>query len=104
MPVIAKTILPAGTYDEKAMLRENMEKEMARLNICKEQKLKELYYTLSQQMDTEAITAFFDISKETRNEKIKTFSNKWKEAVDKEKTFASLWKSMKLEILTGEEP
>lgn len=42
MPVIAKTILPSGTYDEKAMLRENMEKEIARSNISKEQKLKEL--------------------------------------------------------------
>lgn len=28
MPVIAKTILPSGTYDEKAMQREAMEKEM----------------------------------------------------------------------------
>lgn len=54
-------------------------------------------------MDTEAITAFFDITKEARIEKIKTFSNKWKEDRDKDKTFASLWKSMKREILTGEE-
>lgn len=103
MPVIAKTILPSGTYDEKAMLREAMEKEIAHANISKEQKLKELYATLSQQMDTEAITAFFDITKEARNEKIKNFSNNWKENGDKNKTFASLWKSMKREILTGEE-
>ena len=85
------------------MLRKAMEKEIARSNISKEQKLKELYYTLSQQMDTEAIIAFFDITKEARNEKIKTFTNKWKDDGDKEKTFASLWKSMKREILTGEE-
>ena len=103
MPVIAKTILPSGTYDEKAMLREAMEKEIAHANISKEQKLKELYATLSQQMDTEAITAFFDITKEARNEKIKNFSNNWKENGDKNKNFASLWKSMKREILTGEE-
>jgi len=85
------------------MLRKAMEKEIARSNISKEQKLKEVYYTLSQQTDTEAITALFDITREARNEKIKTFSNKWKEDGDKEKTFASLWKSIKREILTGEE-
>ncbi|MBK8494632.1 MAG: hypothetical protein IPL50_06125 [Chitinophagaceae bacterium] len=43
MPVIAKTILPSGSYDEKAMLREEMETDIARSNIRKEQQLKELY-------------------------------------------------------------
>src|SRR6185436_4617158 len=47
MPVIAKTLLPAGTYDEKVKLREEMEKEIAHSNINKEQELKELYNTLA---------------------------------------------------------
>ncbi len=35
MPVIAKTILPSGSYDEKVMLREEMEIEIANSNIRK---------------------------------------------------------------------
>lgn len=101
MPVIAKTLLPSGTYDEKAMLREAMEKKIAHTNISKEQQLKELYNTLAQQNDVEAITAFFAITKEARTEKIKTFSNRWKVATDQ--TFDGLWNSMKKEILTRQE-
>ncbi|HSN62043.1 MAG TPA: DUF4407 domain-containing protein, partial [Ferruginibacter sp.] len=43
MPVIAKTILPSGSYDEKVMLREEMEIAIANSNIKKEQELKEWY-------------------------------------------------------------
>jgi len=41
MPVIAKTLLPNGTYDEKIRLREEMEKTVAQSNIKKEEALKE---------------------------------------------------------------
>ena len=61
MPVIAKTLLPAGTYDEKVFLRETMEKEIANSNTRKEQELKQLYNTLAQQNDSELITAFFSL-------------------------------------------
>lgn len=101
MPVIAKTILPSGTYDEKARLREEMEIEMAQSNINKEKQLKELYYTLSHQNDAEAITSFFDITKEDRNQKIKSFSKQWKEGADQ--TFDGLWQTMKKDILTRQE-
>ncbi|HEX2682995.1 MAG TPA: DUF4407 domain-containing protein, partial [Ferruginibacter sp.] len=36
MPVIAKTMLPSGSYDEKVKLREELEIEIARSNIKKE--------------------------------------------------------------------
>lgn len=101
MPVIAKTILPSGTYDEKAKLREEMEIEMAQSNISKEKQLKELYYTLSHQNDADAITSFFDITKEERNQKIKSFSKQWKEGT--EQTFDNLWQTMKKGILTRQE-
>ena len=45
MPVIAKTLLPSGSYDEKVKLREEMEKEIAHSNMKKEQELKEMYNT-----------------------------------------------------------
>lgn len=101
MPVIAKTLLPSGTYDEKVMLREELEKEIANNNIQKEKELKELYNNLAHQSDSEAITTFFNLTKEHRNEKMSAFSRRWKD--DNHQTFDGLWEQMKKEILTRQE-
>ncbi len=101
MPVIAKTLLPSGSYDEKVRLREDMEKEMAQSNIKKEQELKEMYNALAKANDEEAITAFFSITKEDRTDKIKAFSKKWKD--ENHATFDGLWGKMKREILSKQE-
>ncbi len=101
MPVIAKTMLPSGSYDEKVLLREEMEMEIAHSNIRKEQQLKELYNQLAFDNDSEAITAFFLLTKDDRNEKIRSFSKKWKE--ENHQTFDGLWEKMKKEILTKQE-
>jgi hypothetical protein len=101
MPVIAKSLLPAGTYDETVMLREELEKEIANSNIKREQELKDLYNNLALQQDKETIEAFFTITKEDRQEKIKSFSNKWK--TENHQTFDGLWEKMKKEILTKQE-
>ncbi len=101
MPVIAKTILPSGSYDEKVMLREEMEIDIANSNMRKEQQLKELYNQMAFENDTEAITAFFSLTKDDRNEKMKAFSKKWKD--ENHQTFDGLWEKMKKEILTKQE-
>ena len=101
MPVIAKTLLPSGSYDEKVRLREDMEKEIARSNMRKEQELKELYNTMARANDEEAITAFFSITKEDKSEKIKAFSKRWRD--EKHETFDGLWGKMKREILSKQE-
>jgi len=101
MPVIAKTMLPSGSYDEKVMLREEMEIEIANSNIRKEQQLKELYNQMAFDNDSEAITAFFSLTKDDRNEKMKAFSKKWTE--ENHQTFDGLWEKMKKEILTKQE-
>lgn len=101
MPVIAKTILPSGSYDEKTMLREEMEIEIAHGNTRKEKELKELYNQLAFENDKEAITAFFNLSKDDRYEKMKAFSKKWKE--ENHQTYDGLWEKMKKEILTKQE-
>jgi hypothetical protein len=101
MPVIAKTLLPSGSYDEKVMLREEMEIEIAHSNIRKEQQLKEMYNQMAYEYDGEAITAFFRLTKDDRNEKMKAFSKKWKE--ENHQTFDGLWEKMKKEILTKQE-
>lgn len=101
MPVIAKTLLPAGTYDERVMLREELEKEMANSNTRRELELKELYNNTALQNDKETITAFFNLTKSDREEKIKNFSNKWK--TENHQTFDGFWEKMKKEILTKQE-
>ncbi len=101
MPVIAKTILPSGSYDEKVMLREEMEIDIANSNIRKERQLKELYNEMAFENDSEAITAFFSLTKDDRHEKMKAFSKKWKD--ENHQTFDGLWEKMKKEILTKQE-
>jgi hypothetical protein len=101
MPVIAKTILPSGSYDEKSMLREEMEVEIARSNIKKEQQLKEWYNQLAFEQDKEAIESFFSITRPFRDEKLKRFGSQWKD--DDHQSFDGLWEKMKKELLTKQE-
>ena len=100
MPVIAKTILPSGTYDEQAMLQENMEKEIAQTSINKTKQLKEFYNDLAYQNDVEIMTAFFDLTKKDRINKIKENSQTWSEGNGG--TFDDLATNMKRTLLTGQ--
>jgi Tfp pilus assembly pilus retraction ATPase PilT len=101
MPVIAKTLLPSGSYDEKVRLREEMEKEIAFSNMKKEQELKEVYNAMAKANDEEAITTFFALTKEDKSEKIKAFSKRWRD--ENHETFDGLWNGMKKEILSKQE-
>ena len=101
MPVIAKTLLPSGSYDEKVKLREEMEKEIAHSNMKKELELKEMYNAIAKTNDEEAITAFFTLTKDDKSEKIKAFSKRWRD--EKHDTFDGLWSRMKREILSKQE-
>ena len=97
MPVIAKTILPSGTYDEKAMLQETMEKEIAQKYIDQQKQLKEFYLDISHKNDVEIMTAFFEISKSSRIEIIKENTKNWKEI--QSETFEQLVNNMKQTLL-----
>jgi len=101
MPVIAKTMLPSGSYDEKVVLREDMEIEMANFNTRKEQLLKEMYNQIAFENDQQAIRDFFSLTKDQRDEKIKAFSQQWKD--NKHQSLDGLWERMKKEILTKQE-
>jgi hypothetical protein len=101
MPVIAKILMPSGTYDEKVKWREEMEREIAFSNINKERELKEFYNVKAKVDDEETITAFFSITKEDKSEKIKAFSKKWRD--ENHQTFDGLWTKMKKEILSKQE-
>ena len=100
MPVIAKLVIPSNVYDEKLVLREQMEKEVAASNAKKEQELKELYNKLAAENDKAAIEKFFAITQLYREEKLHSFAQKWKE---EEESFDGLWEKMKQELLTKQE-
>lgn len=101
MPVIAKTILPVGAYDEKVKLREEMEKEIAARNTRKETDLKELYNQLAFEQDSEFIKDFFEQAKQERKEKMLEKLNRWKKSEDK--SFDSVWANLKRDFLTKQE-
>jgi hypothetical protein len=101
MPVLSKTLLPAGTYDEKVKLTEDMEKEIAEGNQLKEKQLKELYNRLAQENDTTFIKHFFASSEAERNERMKSRLAKWSE--DHEESFDGFWERFKKDMLTKQE-
>jgi phosphate/sulfate permease len=101
MPVISKILLPAGTYDEKILLRERIEKELTQKNHERELALKELYNQTAFEQDTHFIKDFFNQSEKERREKMQEQINTWKEK--KTKSFDGLWDDMKKDMLTKQE-
>jgi len=101
MPVLAKTLLPAGTYDEKVRLTEEMEKEVAEGNQSKEKQLKEMYNQLAHEKDEAFIKHFFSITEAQRNEKMKNRLEKW--AASHEESFDGFWNDFKNDMLTKQE-
>jgi hypothetical protein len=99
--VIVKSLLPAGSYEEKASLREEMEKELAYDNIQREKELKKLYNSLSLESDTEVIREFFQNSMEERRGKLKELSGRFRS--DKRETFDQMWEKIKFSILSKHE-
>ncbi|HEX8462839.1 MAG TPA: DUF4407 domain-containing protein [Segetibacter sp.] len=101
MPVLAKTMLPLGTYDDKVRLTEEMEKEIAQTNQSKEKELKELYNTLARDKDESFIREFFAASESQRNEKMKSRLSKW--TANDTESFDDYWEKFKKEMLTKQE-
>jgi hypothetical protein len=101
MPVIAKSLLPDGTYDEKVRLRELMEKRVIETNIQQEGKLKELYNRLAFEQDSEFIHDFFDEARNERKQKMQDQLKRWKESDDG--SFDDMWEKLKRDVLTRQE-
>ncbi len=101
MPVIAKTLLPEGTYEEKVLLREQIEKELTRNNHQRELALKELYNQTAFEQDSVFIKDFFTESELERKEKMRAQIQAWKEG--ETKSFDSMWDDMKKDMLTKQE-
>ena len=101
MPVLAKTLLPSGTYDEKVKLREELEKEIAQSNQLKEKDLKELYNQLAKENDESFLRHFFETTASERQDKMKSRLSKW--TGNKSDTFDGFWEQMKKDFLTKQE-
>ncbi len=100
MPVLAKTLIPSGTYDEKVKLREELEKEIALSNHLNERDLKELYNQLAKENDEAFLHHFFEKTKDEREQKMKTHLEGWTGSTD---TFDGFWESMKKNVMTKQE-
>jgi len=101
MPILAKSLLPPGAYDEKVRLRETMEKEMAKSNTEKEHQLKELYNRLAFEQDSQFIAEFFEDAAKERKEKLKTQWENWRQ--DEKKSMDNVWDDTKRFLLTRQE-
>jgi hypothetical protein len=101
MPVIVKSMLPSGPYEENVRLIENSEREMAKRNIDRTEGLKAYFNDAAMQADQKAIDAFFDITHQRRVEKMEAFAEKY--SGDKFQSFDGLWKKIKKEVLTRQE-
>lgn len=101
MPVIAKSLLPSGTYDEKVRLQEEMERELAESNQLKEKELKEIYNRMATDNDKGFIKKFFESTVKERNDKLETELAKWQ--ASQHESFDGFWEKVKKDMLTKQE-
>jgi hypothetical protein len=101
MPVIAKSILPIGTYDKKVKSREEIEATILQANQQHEIDLKLHYNQLAFSADKELLETFFTETQKKRIDLLKTERDDWKDT--DEKSFNSFWKNMKKNLLTKQE-
>ena len=100
MPVIAKTLLPAGVYDEKVRLRQQLEAAIAESNNQKELELKEMYNQLAFDHDKQLIHDFFQDTQQERKQKVRDEMKQWKESGG---SFDKFWTKIKNYLLTKQE-
>jgi hypothetical protein len=101
MPVIAKTILPDGSYDEKVRVREEMERAVAQANIQKQHALVELYNQTAFEQDADFIKQFFEEARQQRQQKMRKQFDEW--AADDHSSFDGYWQRIKRDMLTKQE-
>ena len=101
MPVIAKTLLPDGSYDEKVRLREALEKELTQKNHERELALKELHNQTAFEQDSQFIQASLKEADIARNQQMKETMTGWKN--ERSSSLDDTWKDMKRDMLLQQE-
>lgn len=101
MPVIAKTLLPDGSYDEKVRLREALEKELTLKNHERELALKELHNQSAFEQDTQFIKDALKEADSERRKKMKEQITSWQ--TGNNSTLDATWQKMKRDTFLQQE-
>ncbi|MBW0176362.1 DUF4407 domain-containing protein [Sediminibacterium sp.] len=101
MPVIAKTLLPDGSYDEKVRLREALEKELTLKNHERELALKELHNQSAFEQDSQFIKDALTEADAARKQNMKEAVAEWKN--ERASSLDQTWKDMKRDMLVKQE-
>lgn len=101
MPVIAKSLLPEGSYDRKLQLREEIEKTLIENNHRREKELKELYNQTAHEQNTAFVSRFFTRSETERNQRMEEQLHSWHQ--NNNTRFQQLWDQVKNSGVTKEE-
>ncbi len=101
MPVIAKSLLPDGSYEERIQQQEWLEKDMILFNTKKEKELKEIYNQAAFDQDKEFIKIFYEEARAERLEKMRQRLQKWKE--NNHEAFDDVWGALKKDMLSKQE-
>jgi hypothetical protein len=100
MPVIAKTLLPNGVYDEKVRQRELLEKTLLQESMDYEKDMKRHFNKLSMKHDTETMEEFFRMQKEAEKEKLHHFGKDWKR---NDENMQGFWTKVKQQMISRPE-
>ncbi len=101
MPVIAKTLFPDGSYDEKVRLREALEKELTQKNHERELALKELHNQSAFEQDSQFIKDALKEADTARKQNMKESITTWKN--EKNRPLDETWNDLKRDMLVKQE-
>ena len=101
MPVIAKILLPNGSYDEKVRLREELETTLTQNNHKRELDLKEQFNQTAFEQDGQFVQQFFEVSASERKEKMKEQISVWKKENDR--SLNDTWTDLKRDMMMKQE-
>lgn len=101
MPVISKTLLPNGSYDEKVRLREELETTLTQNNHKRELTLKEQYNQIAFEQDGQFIKDFFEETASERKDKMLQKVAVWKN--EKDQSLDDTWKDLKRNMMMKQE-
>lgn len=98
MPVIAKTILPAGVYDDKLRFTEQYERSVLQAGHNTDLSLLETEASLREKYETELLQRFFETSQPEKEQHIERELQAWKNNGGR---LSDYWKRIKENILTS---
>ena len=101
MPVIAKTLLPEGSYGEKVRLREALEKQLTQKNHERELALKELHNQSAFEQDESFIKESIREADMVRKERMKETIQGWKN--NGQHSLTETWADLKQKMLFKQE-